>query len=618
MKSLFAVTAAAALLAHAPAHEQTPLPAVAVTVPAISATLTTPTARLPGFAAVLADRPLPTSPAGWPHVTRAEAWEAIARSTPADRQAARWALAMSYVADAITTVDRDDLGGFASDALGVLDTMARDDPDLMLVPHFRYARAIALVRVRRGAEALTMLEDPQLFTAPEACLWRMMALSQIGKPHDAMATMACAAKAINARKVSVARPFLLVAAQQAVAVSNPATALHWLSMLGQGDPAANLLRGKALRAAGDPHRARILFERVIAKGTIAERADAQVSLIEVDHAFGRIDPEGALKALDGVAFTWRGDAIETRALELGQRIAAQARNDRGALRFGAALLRYHDGGDAPQALLTDCRMRLLSALAPESKVPLGDALGMFWDFRDFAPQGAQGDALLSRLADRLADAHLYERAADLLSYQMNSRALDIEKGPVSIRVARYFILAGKPDKAVLALRASDQPVYPQAMLSARRRMQAVALFQMGRTAEAVALLDDTADSAALRAEMLWRRRDWQGMAALGTPGGGGSASAVGQALVLRSAVALAMLGRDADLARLRARHGAAMARTPSAAAFALLTGPVDGMTSEGLARAMAAIPSASVIGPDEELLDARPRVAAGPRVASAR
>ena len=77
-------------------------------------------------------------------------------------------------------------------------------------------------------------------------------------------------------------------------------------------------------------------------------------------------------------------------------------------------------------------------------------------------------------------------------------------------------------------------------------------------------------------------------------------------MILRHAVALAMSGQEDELGKLRARYASAFMRTPSAAAFSLLTGPVDEMTSAGIASAMAAIPSVSVAGEYDDMMD-RPR-----------
>lgn len=564
-----------------------------------------PHARLPGFAIELAERPAITGPEGWEKISRDEAWEALALAQSATRQAARWAYAVSLIGNSES--GSENIAGFASEAIGVLDTMQDDDPDLLLAPSFRLARGLVLARLGRADDALAMLVDPGLTANPEACLWRMVAYHTAERASDALNEMHCAVKAINQRPLRLARPFILVAAQAALAHGQAGRANGWLKSLPQDDSHAELLRGQALLALGKDWDARIHLHHARDNGPPDVRADAEMTLIEAQTPRLRMAPRDALRALDRLRFIWRGDDVELRALHLGYRLAQQLHDSAATLSYGALLLRYFGGETDAPAVLATCQQQLLETLKSDSHMPLDKAAGLFWDYRDLAPSGTQGDAMLLMLANRLADARLFERAADLLSYQMMARAQDIEKGPVSERVAQFYILAGKPDKALVALRNSDQPNYPEAMLVARHRMEAVALYQIGKVDQAMAILDDMPDMAALRGEMLWRRRDWQGLVArLGSLPQGKTLNAVDQAIILRNAVALNMLGREEELAKLRARYGAAFARAPSNAAFALLTGPVDAMSSDSIARAMVAIPSVSVAGPYEVMLDAKP------------
>lgn len=333
--------------------------------------------------------------------------------------------------------------------------------------------------------------------------------------------------------------------------------------------------------------------------------EAELTLVEALVARHQMPPAEALKRTERILFLWHGGDVEQRALSLGYELAERQRNDVAILRFGGMLLRYGEPGARAGAILAACQQRMFAVLDPASRLKLADAAGLFWDNRDLAPTGPQGDRMLDLLASRLAGAGLYERAADLLSYQMRDRAKDVEKGPVSAQVARLYLLGGLPGKALLALRESEQPAYPPAILDARRHVQTIALYQLGRAGEAIAMTEDRPDMAALRAEMLWRRRDWRTLAGEGGAlPAKGALSSVDQALILRRAVALAMLADERGLGALRARYGAAFARLPSGPAFALLTGPVNAMTGDGIARAMAAIPGVSVAGADDDLLDA--------------
>jgi tetratricopeptide (TPR) repeat protein len=256
-----------------------------------------PARLLPGFAPQLADRPMISGPSGWVAMARQDAWDAIAISTPENRQAARWDYALGLLAQAANGF-ADDLGGLAGDALGVLDVMAQDDPDLLLVPSFRLARGVVLARVGRGAEAVESLSDPLLMANPEACVWRLVAHESIGNYRQALSEASCAVKAINQRKVPAARPFILAASRAAVLGGQPKQALSWLGNLPDIDASANLLRGKAELALGRLQEARLRFDRVNESGSEEEKADAQLSLIEGQSKAAGFQAKEALKALD--------------------------------------------------------------------------------------------------------------------------------------------------------------------------------------------------------------------------------------------------------------------------------------------------------------------------------
>lgn len=554
------------------------------------------TARLPGFAAELANRPLARGPDFWVAISQNEALEILVVTHPYDRQLARWDYALGKLA-----VRR------APEALGALDTMLSDDPDMSLVPAFRLARGAALARINRPEEALAMLTDPILAGNPEACLWRLFVQGQLRNASAALSELRCAIPAINARKIDTAGTFIRTAAWAAIRTNNAASTIGWLGQLPDNDTASNILRGEALIALGRLPEGQLRLERVKLDGVPEQRIEAELALIEGLAAHNKMPPDEASKRLERILFLWRGGEIEQRALMLGYRLAEQRHDDVAMLRFGGMLLRYGEPGERAAEILTACQQRMMAILSPEGGLKLPEAAGLFWDNRDLAPTGHDGDRMLALLAGRFTDAGLYQRAADLLAYQMNDRAKDVEKGPVSVQVARLYILAGMPARAMLTLRESEQPAYPPAILNARRHVRAIALYQLGRIGDAIALTEDNPDLVSLRAEMLWRQRDWRALA--GTKNGllpsKGALSTVNQALILRRAVALAMLSDEHGLGVLRERYSAAFARLPSGPAFTLLTGPANDMNGEGIMRAMAAIPMISVAGDDDYLLDAK-------------
>jgi len=332
----------------------------------------------------------------------------------------------------------------------------------------------------------------------------------------------------------------------------------------------------------------------------------KLAKIETGFATHRIPPADAFKQLDALRYVWRGGPVEERALRIQFRIAMDAHDLRGSLRTGATLLRYFKMGAEGGPMLAELQSWLSAALLPESGVALPEAAGLYWDYKELAPAGAEGDALALRLAGRLQAASLYGRAAELLQYQLTQRREDVAQGPLSVKVAALHILSGRPDRALAVLHETEQPGYTDQMRWDRKRVEAVALHQLGRDGAAMAALDDVPDAAAVRAEIHWRSKDWgafvtESEAALPSPKGLGEP---GQAAVLRQAVALAMLGREDKLQALRSRYGAIFKTLPSARAFDLLTRKVETIDPAALGEAMGAIPEASPAGAIGDLLDA--------------
>ncbi len=549
-------------------------------------------ARLPGFAAELSHRSLAES-GRWAPIADADAWAALVRAAPRQRQAARWNFARSLIGR--------ERGG---EAIGVLDVMFADDPDLALVPAFQLARGAALAQIGRAREAALALSAPELARLPEACAWRLRVLPA----REALAEVECALAAINSRVGTRRRAFSLAAIHAALDAGDPGQALTWLAGLGQRDADANLLRGRAMLATGRLAAARKRFERAARTGGPEAKVAARLGMIETDGKARKLAPAAAIQAIEMLRYGWRGGDVERRALRLEFELAAMAHDNAAMLRTGATLFRFFNLGAEATPTLTRLQALLGTMLAPESGIPVAQAAGFYWDYRDLAPAGGDGDLLVGKLAERLQAESLYARAAELLQYQLTRRTDDVAQGPLSVKVATLLILSGQPDRALDALRASEGPDYPDAMRWERKRIEAVALDQAGKTDAALAALDDVPGGDAIRAEIRWNRRDWEGLvredaAALPPPR---TLSEVQQAVVLRHAVALAMLGREDDLGALRARYGAAFASLPTAAAFDALTRSPAAVEPGALGAAMAAIPSASPAGKIADLMAATP------------
>lgn len=554
-----------------------------------------PPARLPGFAAELAQAAPIVNGHAWAALPEADAWRALAAASGLERQRVRWAFARSLIGR-----------GRGAEAIGLLDLMADDDPDLTMVDNWRLAHGAAEVLMARWDDASRDLSTGTLGGNAEACAWRLRALAEAGLSAEALSLVACARSVIEQRSPEARAPFLVAAARAAVEGGQPRLALSWLATLPGRDPAANLYRGRADGMMGNAGEARLRLARVEKSGTAAERADARLSGIELASANGWITPAETIRRLDAFRYRWRGDTIEERALRLGYRTALRTGDLDATLRTGATLYRFYDPARQGPDFVPTLQAKLAAALDPAGGLPLDRAAGLFWDYRDLLPGGAEGDLLVSKLAGRLQAAELYQRAAELYEHQLLVRATDLSRGPLSVKVATLYVLAGRPDRAVVAMRKTASAAYPDAMLFERKRVEAVALSQLGRVREADAVLQDVPGGGAIRGELAWKRHDWATVAAetKAQLPAAGALSDVGQAIVLRRAIALAMLRQEDELAALHARYAAAFARLPNGPVFAALTSAPAATDPALFAKAMAALPSASPVGDLAELIDA--------------
>lgn len=596
MRNLFLILAAGATTATAPAPAPHDAAQPAAPAGPAAPAATIPSAALPRFAAELAQMPSITGGDGWSGITGTEAWHQLGTATPDKRQSVRWAYAKGLIA-----------GNRGAEALGVLEVMRLSDKDLALVAPYALARGAALTLLGRDAEAVESLAAPELASNPEACAWRMRALAHSGAAADAAGQINCARVAINARAPRDRVDFMLAAAGAAIDIGQTAPALQWLGLFSDQNPDANLLRGRALLAQKDMAGARLRFERAALTGSPEVKAGARLGILEVGIAGHSLNPSEAVKQLDALRFGWRGGAVEQRALTIEYGLAKEQQDLRTELKTGATLLRYFKLGAQAGPMLSELQQALVAVLAPESGVPLAQAAGLYWDYRELSPSGGDGDLIANRLADRLQAAGLYARAAELLQYQLTQRAQDVAQGPLSVRVATLQILAGRPDLALTALQNSEQPSYSDQMRWDRKRMEAVALHRLGKDDAAAAALDGVPDGVAIRAEIHWRTQDWGSFVTeseKSLPAGKGALGAPQQAAVLRYAVALAMLNREDKLKALRGRFAGAFKGLPSSDAFDMLTASVDKIDPAKLDAAIAAIPEASPAGSIGDLLDA--------------
>ncbi|WP_209765882.1 tetratricopeptide repeat protein [Azospirillum rugosum] len=510
--------------------------------------------------------------------SRQELQLAIVNAPDSDRPKAQLDLARFYFAN-----------GFGQEALGLMEVLLQNQPDLEGWPEFRALRGAARVLAGDDVGAAEDLGHPTLANNSEAALWRAAIAADRADWPTAQAGFKAAAPILNSYPDPILTKLAARAAEAALETRDAPFAKRLLDRIverGGADteerPDIQYLRGQLLAQTGETDRAVEQLNAAYNSLDRFYRTKAGLALVNLQLAEGRMSPPAAAEQLAGLTFTWRGDDLEMKVRQrMGEVLiaAGQFADGFNAMKETAALV-----ADTPRAeAITREMSRVFADLYKDGaqRLPTIDALQLYDQFRELTPVGEAGDEVIRQLAERLISVDLLNRAADLLQHQVEYRLAGQDKARVGTRLASVRLLDNKPDDALKALELSNVPNIPPDLAAERRLMQAKALAELGRGDEALLLLaqDDSKPANLLRVDIAWRGQKWEAAAfalnkIIGAPPAGSQPldPSISQ-LVLNRAVALALAGDGTGLNLLRKDFGVAMAAGPDADAFRVLTRP---------------------------------------------
>ena len=324
-----------------------------------------------------------------------------------------------------------------------------------------------------------------------------------------------------------------------------------------------------LLAAGDREAALATWKELEGAVPTPGRTAAMLDRIALQIEDGALKPADAVPMLERLRFSWRGDNLEFNILaQLGRLQIAMRDHRAGLTTLRNALALYPNHRDAKKVSVD-----MMAAFADvftgksDTNVTPVAAIALYDEFRELIPTGAQGDAITQGLADRLVAVDLLDRAGDVLEKLVKERLAGEAKAKTGLKLAMVRLLDRKAEAAVAALRASDASGLSNELTRDRNRVEARALGDLGRTAEAVSRLttDESPEADQLRAELTWRAQDWNAAASALTrlviPAAGDLKDEQARQAI-RLAVALS-LSKDKDgLKRFDGEFGAAMRKGP--------------------------------------------------------
>ena len=281
---------------------------------------------------------------------------------------------------------------------------------------------------------------------------------------------------------------------------------------------AEKLSGEGILILAKAHmiaREDALAENLLAQAAASPRKSialrAQYEFVALLLKRGDLGINQAITHLENLRYLWRGDDIEENILMKLGRIYLL----RGEQRKGLERLKEHgvyypqtENSEIAASLMVDSFTRLYledDFLTQHNPLQI---LGIYYDFRELTPPGKKGDALIAEVSRRLKNLNLFERAAELLHYQLEYRVKNPQnRAAMGAEIALIYLLNDAYEDGLSILQKTQVDEVSAEILSQRRLINAELLMGLKRFEEARALLlpEKTHISQVLRAEIDWRQ-----------------------------------------------------------------------------------------------------------------
>lgn len=510
---------------------------------------------------------------------------ASANTSAEQKQRARMDLARFYMAR-----------GMYYEAKGVADFVLDDaklgfeDPGALML------RAVAHIVIGRPTAGLHDLANPVIGSNYDSQLWQGLAKARQGKWAEAREKFKNVEFAIASLPPELQRIVLMDAMRASLEVKDYSGAARRRSDLdvvgvpAELRPAVSVLRGRLAEALGYDRDAMSDYWTAISSSDRASAAEAKLREIMLRQKREEVVPADALRELETLSVSWRGDAVEVKALQLMADIYA------GNGRYNDALLAVRTATRLqPNSEVSRQAQDMAAALFTElfltpkgDDLPPVEALAMFYEFRELTPIGRRGDEMIRKLADRLVAIDLLDQAAELLQYQIDKRLEGAARAQVAARLAMVYLTHRKPDRAISALRATRIADLSGELRQQRLLLEARAQSDVGRHDLALDIISNIAGREAirLRSDIYWASRHWRESAEQIELYYGDRwrdfkpVNTSEKSDIIRAVVGYALAEDSIGLARFREKYAPLMSGESDRIAFDIASRPANGNSAE--------------------------------------
>lgn len=505
-------------------------------------------------------------------------------ANPNERLAARMDLARFYMAR-----------GFYHEAKGVLDLALSSDQGRD-APHVLKMHALASLLCGRTDAAQKDLASPALATAGDTELLKALVAVRKERWAEAREKFKTSDFAITMLPPDIQRPIIVDAARASLEsrdYAGAAARVNDLSLLGVPDgmqPRVAVLRGQIAQAFGRNKDALADYQAAAASPDRLAATEARLLELALRHKTDGVDDDEMLRQAETLQATWRGDALEVRALHMMAKLYDRKGRYREALMAARTATQLQPDSELSRELQDDAST-LFSQVFRGSKgdeLPPVEALAMFYEFRELTPIGRRGDEMIRRLADRLVAVDLLDQASELLQYQVDNRLEGAARAQVAARLAMVYLMNRKPDRAAGVLRSTRIADLAGELRQQRLLLEARAQSDLGRHDLALDIVStlDGREAIRLKSDIYWAARRWRESAEQVELLYGDRwrefqpLSTDEKSDILRATIGYALAEDALGLTRLREKYAPKMSEAGDRLAFDLASKPADASSAE--------------------------------------
>lgn len=477
--------------------------------------------------------------------------------------------------------------GMYPEAMSIVRVIAADNPALAKLPGLIALRGAINFMMMRYDEAIKDLSSPLLKDDMASDYWRAATLAASSRtPEIYLQTMKDNMAILQAYPYPVKTRLALAGLHAAVAGGDEFSIQNFMEAAynSQNSEAENneitFYHALWQETTGMYTLARSEMKQ-LAEGTdFYFRAMGGLEKVRMDTRAHAITPQERIEELERLSYAWRGGEFEYNLMTMLVAAYQDQKNFSQVLHILKDMQIRFDGlpeSKNIQKLMEDIFQNLYLGENENALSPV-KAIALYEEFKDLTPSGEKGAQIVRRLADRLVSIDLLDRAADLLDDQIRQPIGSKERGLVSTRLALVRLLNKEPDKALKALKISENSRFSEKIQKQRLYIKAKALADLKKTDEAAGLLEneDSEEAKMLRAEIFWQAQMWDKAAdalklLITKPQPNVPLTQREAQRVLDWAAALRLAGRPKVVMRLRENFMPYMEKTNLAQAFDFIT-----------------------------------------------